>query len=173
LLTDVDLVRSYRAGDEGAFAALMERHAGLIYSIAKEYYIQGATPADARQEARVGFYKAVRDFDLEHHFPAFAALCVRRQVLSAVKAASTRKHALLTAYEPIENVEEPPEPADTGLWLEAMLALLTPMERLILERRLEGYRNYSDLAVLTGYSKKAIDNALQRSRRKIREALAA
>jgi RNA polymerase sporulation-specific sigma factor len=174
---DVELVRRYRDGDEAAFAALLDRHGGLIHSIAREYFIQGAAPDDTHQEARLGFYKAVRDYDLQHPFASFAALCVRRQVLSAVKLASAKKHTLLTAYEPIENVEEPnapdPEPFDDDLALEPLLALLTPMERRIMEHRLAGCSDYSDLAEATGYSTKAIDNALCRSRRKIKQALAA
>jgi DNA-directed RNA polymerase specialized sigma subunit len=65
--TDVELVRRYRDGDEAAFAVLMERHAGLLHSMTREYFILGATRDDTLQEARVGFYKAVRDFDGEHH----------------------------------------------------------------------------------------------------------
>jgi RNA polymerase sporulation-specific sigma factor len=171
----VDLVRQYRAGDEGAFTVLMRRHRGLIYTVTRQYYIQGASPSDAWQEGCIGFWKAVRDYDLEHNFPTFAALCVRRQVVSAVKMATAKKHALLNACEWIESAEEPPAPetADAGLWFEAMLALLTPMERLVLERRLDGHNDYVDLSLATGYSTKAVDNALQRSRRKLRQALAA
>ena len=174
--TDAELVQHYRNGDEYAFVAIMERHAGLIYSIAKEYFIQGASRADAWQEGCIGFYKAVRDYDLEHPFPTFAALCIHRQVISAVKRASTKKYSLLVAYELIENIEEPcaAEPVDVDLSLvEAMLALLTPMERRIMEHRLDGCCDYSDLSSVTGYSVKSIDNALNRSRKKIRQALAA
>jgi len=174
--TDVELVRRYRAGDEAAFAVLLQRHAGLVYSMAREYFIQGATRDDTLQEARFGFYKAVRDFDGEHHFPSFARLCVQRQVLGAVKMASARKHSVLVAYEPIENVEEPPAPETVDqdrTLVDAMLAVLTPMERQVMEHRLAGCSDYPELAAVTGYSVKAIDNALQRCRRKIKHALAA
>jgi RNA polymerase sporulation-specific sigma factor len=174
--TDGELVRRYRDGDEGAFAELMQRHAGLLHNVAKEYFILGATWDDTLQEARVGFYKAARDFDLVHPFPAFAQLCVRRHVLGAVKMASAKKHRVLVAYEPIENIEEPcdTDAVDQDRTLvDSMLALLTPMERQIMEHRLVGCSDYSDLAEATGYSTKAIDNALCRSRRKIKQALAA
>jgi DNA-directed RNA polymerase specialized sigma24 family protein len=84
--------------------------------------------------------------------------------------ASAKKHRVLVAYEPIDNVEEPSaaEAVDQDRTLvDQMLALLTPMERRIMEHRLAGCSDYPELAAATGYSVKTIDNALFRCRRKI------
>ena len=54
----------------------------------------------------IGLYKAARDFrpDRQASFRAFAELCVTRQVITAVKTATRRKHQPLNQYVSISGV---------------------------------------------------------------------
>src|SRR5690348_8070448 len=54
----------------------------------------------------IGLYKAARDFrfDRQASFRAFAELCVTRQVITAVKAATRQKHRPLNQYVSISGV---------------------------------------------------------------------
>jgi RNA polymerase primary sigma factor len=59
---DLDLVRRFQNGDQEAMALLMERHVGLITTWVNK--LRWANPDDIKQEANIGFYYAVREFDL-------------------------------------------------------------------------------------------------------------
>jgi RNA polymerase sigma factor (sigma-70 family) len=59
---DLELVRRSQNGDQEAMALLMERHMGLITTWVSK--LRWANPDDIKQEANIGFYYAVREFDL-------------------------------------------------------------------------------------------------------------
>lgn len=60
--SDLELVRRFQSGDQEAMALLMERHMGLITTWVNK--LRWANPDDIKQEANIGFYCAVREFDL-------------------------------------------------------------------------------------------------------------
>ena len=95
--TDEALARRARAGCEVAFAELLRRYRPLVHGKARTYFLAGGDRQDVVQEGMIGLYKAIRDFDPDRQptFRPFADLCVTRQVLSAVKAATRHKHRLL------------------------------------------------------------------------------
>lgn len=195
---DDELVAAARAGDDDAIAALLTRYRGLARSKARSYYIAGADHDDVCQEALIGLYKAIRDYqpDRGATFRTFADMCITRQVISAVKAANRRKHdplrtsVSLDAPAPgnLESTRTVSETASTsGSCDPAALALsaesirelqreldgtLSTLEADVLALLVDG-RSYSEIAVAVGTHAKAVDNAIQRVRRKIREHLAA
>ena len=48
----------------------------------------------------IGLFKAIRDYDptRQASFHSFAELCVTRQIITAVKSATRRKHSPLNSY---------------------------------------------------------------------------
>ena len=112
--TDDELVASFqqsRAKD--AVNELLRRHEGLVISVARRYFVPGGDHEDVRQQAMIGFWKAVRDYSdsAGAAFPSFARTCMQRQVITAVKAANRMKHAPLTdsdriAHHDTEHDEE-------------------------------------------------------------------
>ena len=97
-MTDEQLVTLARHGDEQAMGELARRHDRVLGGIAARYFFAGGDRDDVAQEALIGLYKAVRDFDRAAGIPfgAFAALCIRRQVITAVKTANRIKHRAVT-----------------------------------------------------------------------------
>jgi RNA polymerase sporulation-specific sigma factor len=101
-LTDADddvLVGAFqRDRDRDAVGELLRRHEGLVLSVARRYFVPGGDHEDVRQQAMIGFWKAVRDYSdsAGAAFPSFARTCMQRQVITAVKAANRMKHAPLT-----------------------------------------------------------------------------
>lgn len=70
-----------------------ERWEFLCRRIAGRYFAPGLEHDDLLQEARIGVWKAYRDYDEERgDFGAFVDLCITRNVLTAVKAANRGKH---------------------------------------------------------------------------------
>lgn len=191
-MTDAALVLRARGRDELAFRRLLDRHQDLIGIHVSKYFAPGADRDDLVQEAQHGFFKAVRDYKAGQGsgFRNFASLCVERQVVTAVMTATRRKHEPLNAacsYDaPISPGAEEDltladlladpralEPAEQLAQGEQLLALtaaidqLTPLEhKALIGVALEG-ESYEALAAAAGVSEKTIDNALQRSRRKL------
>lgn len=113
--TDAELVAAFQVErDRDAVAALLSRHQGLVLSITNRYFVPGGDSDDVRQQAMIGFWKAVRDFDPEAgtSFTTFAHTCMRRQVVTAVKAANRYKHQVLNAADRLST--SPTEEHDTS-----------------------------------------------------------
>lgn len=98
--TDDELVLRFQTerGNE-VVKELMRRYEGSIHNVARRFFVPGGDHDDVRQQAMIGFWKAVRDYSPRagSRFPGFAQSCMERQVITAVKAANRLKHAPLTA----------------------------------------------------------------------------
>ncbi len=101
---DETLVGAFQSTrDKAAVNELLRRHEGLIVSVARRYFVPGGDHEDVRQQAMIGFWKAVRDFSggAGASFPSFARTCMQRQVITAVKAANRMKHSPLNESDRI------------------------------------------------------------------------
>ena len=189
--TDEELVGRAREGDEAALAELLTRFRPHVRSKAKTYFLAGGDRQDVVQEGMIGLYKAVRDYDRSRHpsFRHFADLCVTRQIITAIKTATRRKHAPLNAYvslqlqagaddeadlefaERIADVGSDPihlivSEADLARLKAYVLAELSDLEIDVLTRYVGG-SSYAQIAQDLGRHTKAIDNAIQRIKRKL------
>ena len=101
--TDAELAAQYQAGDERALDLLIDRYRRFARSKSRGYFLVGADADDVEQEALIGLYKSVRDFrpDSGASFRAFAELCITRQIITAIKAATRQKHQPLNRSVPI------------------------------------------------------------------------
>jgi RNA polymerase sporulation-specific sigma factor len=195
-LADEELVRRFRAGDAEAFDLLLERYRRFARSKARGYFLAGGDNDDIEQEGLIGLFKAIRDFrDGQSSFRAFAELCITRQIHTAIKTACRQKHQPLNRYvslwglrlidDPSEHLVEElfdqrvPDPADEVVSLEgqaamraSLIALLSALEVEVLALHLAGC-SYSEIGERIGRHVKAVDNALQRIKRKLETHLAA
>ncbi|HVA73080.1 MAG TPA: sigma-70 family RNA polymerase sigma factor, partial [Acidimicrobiales bacterium] len=113
-LEDEDLVARWQAGDSESLEVLLQRYRRFARSKARSYFLVGADADDVEQEGLIGLYKAARDFrdDRQSSFRAFAELCVTRQVISAIKAATRQKHQPLNRYVSISGVRGSDDPGE-------------------------------------------------------------
>jgi len=191
-LEDEDLVARWQAGDADSLEVLLQRYRRFARSKARSYFLVGADADDVEQEGLIGLYKAARDFrdDRQSSFRAFAELCVTRQVISAIKAATRQKHQPLNRYVSISGVrgsDDPGEgavedllddhratdPADEVISNEQIQAMrrsmadsLSGLEVDVLKLYVEG-KSYQEIGCQLGRHVKSIDNALQRIKRKL------
>ena len=189
--SDEQLIACIRKGDHEAERLLYERYKQLVRSRAHSYFLIGADYEDLVQEGMLGLYKAVCEYDEEKaaSFKSFAELCVTRQILSAIKNATRKKHTPLNHYvslnsSPVEADGEltlldtmrslrvaDPEDVVIGrenfermvLYLEKTLS---PMERRVLSLYLDGY-SYPQIAAHIHKPLKSVDNAMQRVKHKL------
>ena len=191
-MTDEVLAGLAQAGDREAEDILIRRYVEMIRGKAHLYFIVGADSEDVIQEGMIGLFKAIHDYsgNREATFKTFAELCINRQILTAVKTASRRKHQPLndsvSLSTPVDEtgggtLEESlggdmasnPEAVFMENTLSSLLTdenstLFSSMERRVLKEYLAG-KKYPDIAKLLGKSYKAVDNAMQRIRKKINE----
>ena len=190
---DLRLVIRARNGDTAALDALMRKYNGFVRLKASSYFLAGGESDDLIQEGLIGLYKAVRDFrsDKETSFRSFAELCITRQIITAIKAATRFKHAALNSYVSFSHTPAGQEdggdctvgdalpgpgvndPAICVISTEELQSLvfslgtgLSKLESDALRLYLEGL-SYEDMAAELGCDTKTIDNALQRVKRKV------
>lgn len=188
-LSDEELVKAAQSGDKSALEAILERYKNLVYAKAKPYFIAGADEDDIVQEGFIGLYNAVKDFDGEKlpYFSVFAGVCVSRKILTAVKAATRQKHIPLNSYISLDNGnaegDSPMAAAITAKGVSDPEAILIDREnvdgieykinkalsKLELEVLLYYLRDmsYQEIAEVLGKDVKAVDNAIQRIRKKL------
>ncbi len=190
-LADEQIVELSAQGDKSAEEFILAKYKNMVRSRAKSYFILGADREDLVQEGMIGLFKAVRDFDITKHasFLGFAEICVKRQMITAIKSASRQKHRPLNTYvslnesdnregeagriwETVEakDVVDPEElflRRETTAAMEAEIAQkLSALEQTVLALYLSGM-NYTEIAKRLERSPKSIDNALQRIKRKL------
>jgi RNA polymerase sporulation-specific sigma factor len=185
---DLVLVARSQKGDPVATDILICRYRNLIGSRARSYFLIGAERDDLVQEGMIGLLKAIREFDGSRlsSFSSFADLCVSRHILSAVKGASRRKHSPLNGYVSLHStpMEEASvaravmtapaaDPAElvmaavhAGSLGRRLRGSLSPLECTTVSLYIAGH-SYSEIAEMLGRPPKAVDNALQRAKRKI------
>ena len=193
-LTDEELITLFRDGDQEAMEMLLNKYKEMVLRKAKSMYILGGDSDDLIQEGMLGLFKAVRDYDCgrDASFRTFAQLCVTRQLYTAVKASSRKKHlplnTAISLSRPMrEDGEEEEEfldclEADASSNPEVYLIGQEEMERLeekiekelsafekqVLELHLTGM-GYVEIAYVLNRDEKSTDNALQRIRAKLRK----
>ena len=195
--TDDALVARFQAGDTQALDVILTRYRRFARSKVRNYFLVGADADDLEQEGLIGLYKAARDYkaDREASFPVFAELCVTRQIITAVKAATRQKHQPLNAYVSISaspTNDETGDPADELLRdhcvadpadevvdtdrlasvHEAITQLLSSLEVEVLRLYVAG-ASYAEISQTLNRHTKAVDNAIQRIKRKVEGVLQA
>ncbi len=191
ICSDEELIVLSRRGDDAALDSLIGRYIGLVRQKAFRYFLVGADKEDLLQEGLIGLFKATRDYDETHHVPfhSFAETCVKRQLATAIKAATRLKHGPLnnsvSLSQPLSEDDEEaalmdvigrdslPNPEEIvinrerfGILGEKIRRLLSKFERQVLVYYLQG-RSYQEIALFLGKPQKAIDNALQRIKHKV------
>ena len=172
----LQLVERARSGDEAALAALITRFMPAIRAAAARAVCPGLDFDDAVQEGLIALFHAAKTFDpgREASFATYANACIRNAAADAAKAAQRRKHAPLNTSVPLEEQQSAPGPEEAILederYVSTMRTIeekLSARERQVLALFLLG-ESYGAIAKRLGVTEKAVDNALQRVRAKLR-----
>ena len=194
---DEELVLMAQNGDEAAQEFLLDKYKSLVRAKSRAYFLIGADSEDIIQEGMIGLYKAVRDYNEERNasFRSFAELCVNRQMITAIKAATRQKHQPLNSYVSLNKpvYEEESEQTymdflqsssssllnpevlligqeDKSFLEDQMVKNLSSFETRVLVLYLQG-RSYFEIAHVLDKPEKSIDNALQRVKKKLEKFL--
>lgn len=192
-MSDEDLIACIRGGDSQAEAYLLQKYQYLVHVKAKSYFLDGAEHDDTIQEGMIGLYKAIRDYKFNDicSFRSFAVLCITRQIITAVKTHTRKKHNPLSCYRPLEantfeeggdvvyfaangtssKVEDPLElfifEDEVSRIIHILREKLSGLEWKVLVSYLEG-KSYKEIAGEIKRDTKVVDNALCRIKVKIK-----
>ncbi|MCD7822118.1 MAG: sigma-70 family RNA polymerase sigma factor [Clostridiales bacterium] len=186
ILTDETLCYRVAQGDQAAEETLVQRYVRMVRVCARPLFLMGGDSEDLTQEGMVGLLAAIRSYSPQRggSFHAYAEVCVKNRMISAVRSASGKHHTPLNDSIPIETPlfdenchctamlpETDPEEIlitreSVQERLGSMFSKLSDFEAEILKLYLSGL-SYSEIADQLGRTVKSVDNAIQRIRRKL------
>lgn len=188
-LSDEQNVLLAQAGDEAAMEYIVGKYAAFVRLRSGPYFLAGADKDDLVQEGLIGLYKAVKSYSAERRacFKTFAEVCVVRQMITAVKSSTRKKNHPLNhyvsinapggdaqeeggfaAFEDLKNGNPESimiEKENARGMASEISALLSAFELKVLELYLSGI-SYKKIAAHLNKDPKAVDNALQRIKKK-------
>ena len=170
--TDESLVERAQAGDKQATEELLAM------------YIAGGDEEDLIQEGMIGLYRAVSEYQADREggmsFKNFAYLCVSRRIIDAVKASARKKNVPLNNYVslfqsewemPVSSPEdEVIRGEDRREFLQKMSKELSDFEFRVTVMYMDGL-SCAEICEATGKEEKSVDNAIQRSKKKLQKLL--
>ncbi|MGN0517679.1 MAG: sigma-70 family RNA polymerase sigma factor [Acutalibacteraceae bacterium] len=180
--TDVQLIEEMRSGDQSAFEVILQRYSPLIKSYAYKYNIFSADNDDYIQEGFIALMSAVNSYSTDKNIPfsTYAAQCVKNRFIDVNRHYSSNKGRTLNDYAELEEISEVDifdtdaanperifferERADN--LYRAVRSTFSPLEYQVFVERLNG-KQYSEIAQKCNVSVKAVDNAVQRIRKKL------
>lgn len=194
-MEDEEIVEVANQDNNLALEYLIDKYKSFVKCKARSYYLIGADREDIIQEGMIGLYKAIRDYnrDKQTSFRGFAEICITRQIITAIKAATRQKHIPLNSYvslnKPIyeEGSERTLLDLISGFKVSDPEELMINREELtLMEKKIQEILSELELEVLMSYvdgmsyqeiaeeldrQVKCIDNALQRVKRKLEKLI--
>ncbi|HPB17293.1 MAG: sigma-70 family RNA polymerase sigma factor [Clostridia bacterium] len=189
-----NIIEKAKKGDNSSMDYLLKEYSSLVRKKALGLFLIGADKDDLLQEGMIGLFKAILSYDekRESSFDTFAALCINRQMFSAIKGANRNKHKLLNEYISIYRDEDqadekehmdiaiPDEKFNPEIMVTETESLenlesimherLSSMENKVLDMLIEGH-TIAFMSKSLEKDAKSIDNAIQRIKSKVRNIL--
>lgn len=194
---DYELLHYISENHEEASDILYQKYQPFIQKCAHKLYpyvkSSGLEISDLMQEGLLGLTSAIYHFkgEKDNTFYTFATTCIKRKMISMVVSTKRLKNKILNESIPLESVDE----SGTAYSLEYLLSdetqnpeklllsseyqnhimelakdKLTDLESSVFELKISGF-NYKEIAEVLDKEPKAIDNALQRIKSKLKEIL--
>ena len=174
-----ETVLAAKAGNVEAFSGLLQCFEGYVKQIARRLSRESLEAEDLVQEGFIGLFCAVKQYrisDDEAFFP-FAAMCIKRRMLSAVRNANRKKNQVLSRATSLDEqafVQDGGADPETlfveeeggKMALQRFRQLLSPFEYSVLVLYVEGL-SYAEMAQQLQRSVKSVGNAVSRMKRKL------
>ncbi|MGL5089000.1 MAG: sigma-70 family RNA polymerase sigma factor [Cetobacterium sp.] len=177
-----------QSGDEDSIEKIIKEYERAIYKNNHSFFLKGGDSDDLMQEGLIGLIKAIKSYDDSRNacFSTFANLCIRRQIITAVKNHNSDKYKNLnqamqgegfSTHEENIHYSYPslgfysPEDIFLGKELIKLLTVfldenLSNLEKKVFTFLCKEY-SYVEIASFLDESPKKIDNTIQRVKKKI------
>lgn len=185
-LTDGELVAKVKEGEQEAFVELTSRYYRLLQLKASNYRKPGIDADDLLQEASLGLLDAALSFQEGRNasFETYASVCIKNRLLTVHRSAARQKNIPFHSFdgqlleEAFSEAEAPSADPEAVMIDRENLQMikkrieetLSPLEFQVLSLYLNGL-TYAQISKSLSISPKAVDNALQRIRAKLKKAM--
>lgn len=179
--------------DPSDIVKIVKQYSPYVANLSKKYFVKDGTIDDLFEEGIIGILEACQNYNgeslFEEKFNSFVKICIKRQILDAIRKSNTQKNKVLNESISYSNLEFEGEgkqvietlsdrnlstdPLDVFLdreKFEERIQIcekeLNDFEKQVLKFYLEGDKQ-SEIAKLLGKEIKQIDNTLQRIKNKL------
>lgn len=190
-LPDEVIIENIRNGDTQSATYLVEKYTQLVESIARKYFVEGSEYEDVLQEAFIGFYEAVKNYRIGSTLPFqnFAFYCIQKNIFDVIQSSHRQKRKAPAEFVSLDSeISEgrretrlrvidqivhqkyinPEDVVVIKSLVKELVEVLTPLEKKVLKGYLGG-KSYEEIGKEVNKEPKAVGNALQRARSKIKE----
>lgn len=188
LVDDSNIIKAQQ-GDQESINMILKNYKNFIFMNSRNYFLVGADQDDLLQEGMIGLIKAIKayDGDKKASFKTFATICIKRQIITAIKSSNAQKNIALNSasgnYIEGEDGREVSynkglssytqyNPEELFLSKEKMKDLeryskenFSKFEKEVFSYLIKGY-SYREISDKLDKSLKTIDNTIQRIKRK-------
>lgn len=178
-----ELLVGAKDGDSSAFEEIARRYEGIINAHSHFFNVPESERDDLRQEGLIALYRAVCNYDKSvSSFPTFASVCIKRAMLSWIRDHVSRSGkggeniteiSLDESYNETLTDENAMCPEELYISKETVknlrshaMKLLSDYEKCVFLMYLQDM-GASEIAESIGRSKKSVENALDRIRKKL------
>lgn len=167
--------------DEDAFEVLFRRHNDILNFYTLRTFLKDADAEDIRQVCNMAFLSAVRSFDPQKDasFRTYACVCIRNASGQLIRYSQAKKRVTdytIVSYDDeyavsdTELAYDGEESMGDGLFIneamDVMRRILSENEYMAFMYSLMGYC-YEDIACMKKLTRKQVDNAICRARKKL------
>ncbi len=179
--------------DPSDIVTIVQKYSPYVSYLSKKYYVKDGTADDLFEEGIIGILQACKNYNgenlFEEKFNGFVKLCIKRQILDAIRKSNAQKNKILNesiSYTDLKSEDEkslffenigdrslsidPLEKFIDREKFEERLKIceqeLNDFEKQVLKFYLEGEKQ-SEIAQTLGQELKKIDNTLQRIKTKL------
>lgn len=175
---DLDLARRAASGDRGAFHAIVDRHGGDLFRIARSLCRCNADAEDVVQDALLAAYRGIGKFDGRSSLKTWLGKIVMKRSISAWR--KNRRHRSAVSLEPMHDaagISARRIPTDAVAAVDQRLDLTAALPELAAEyrevfilRELQGL-SYAEIGQTLGIPPGTVDSRLYRARSELRKRL--
>lgn len=190
-MISLQIIKNAQQGNKIAIQEIFSEFKSIIQMRTRNYFFYGGDREDVIQEAMIGLLKAINGYDENKtaSFTTFAILCIKRQIITAIKSSNAGKNRILNIaminsetedisnisysnksfnfYNPEEIIMSKERVRELNKYLKTNLS---KMENEVFEYLLVEM-TYTEIAEKTGRTPKSIDNSIQRIKKKLNRFL--
>ena len=167
----MDLTASMGEGLHEAFAALLERHRGIVLKVAGTYCRDPDDRADLAQDIAAQLWRAYPGYDPARSFSTWMYRIALNVAISFVRGRAHRlRHAegLEVSADEFADAADDPESALRLRTLQQVIARLAPMDRALVLLYLDE-RSHREIGEILGLSEGNVATKLSRIKQRIRD----
>ena len=182
--SEAEIVRRAKAGDEQAYAEIIQRHQNMVFSVAYRMVRRRMDAEDVAQQVFAKIFYAMQNFDMRSSLSTWIYRIALNETYDYLRKLKNRRVVYegdlgAGADEIIENSSMSADKApgidqrsENRDYLVKLLAHVSDEERMLLfQKEVEG-RTVEELSVLTGINENTIKVKLFRARKKLVKAAA-